>query len=397
VVDSTVGRRTRVTQSPIKPSTIERALLDGLWTAKEIFQQPETWLETCERVLSEAPRLRQFVARLNQKNIQTILLVGAGSSAYAAESLGGALSQKFNATVLAVPSTDLLSEGSFPRTRHNHLCISLSRSAQSPECVAVIEKMQRQYPELPQLLITCNRDTEILSKMAPNANFLAVVLSDATNDRSLAMTSSFTNMEIAGQCLANLDAPDDYRSIARQLSSAAIDLLPRASQLASSLSSKMFGRTCFLGSGSLHAVAKESALKVLELTAGEVVSFSETFLGLRHGPLAAINRETLVVGLLSSEIPKRAYEIDLLREIRRKDIAGTVLAIGFNASQDTSGIADEALDLAVEGVPDNYLPPVSVIFGQLLGLAMSMDRGFNPDSPSKSGAISRVVPPITIY
>ena len=397
MVDSTVGRRTRVTQSPIKPSTIERALLNGLWTAKEIFQQPETWLETCDRVLSEAPRLRPFLERIGQQNIQTILLVGAGSSAYAAESLVGALSQKFNATVLAVPSTDLLSESSFPRTRHNHLCISLSRSAQSPECVAVIEKMQREYPELPQLLITCNRDAEILPRMASNDNFWAIVLSDATNDRSLAMTSSFTNMEIAGQCLANLDAPDDYRSIATRLSSAAVDLLPRASKLASWLSSKVFGRTCFLGSGSLHAVAKESALKVLELTAGEVVSFSETFLGLRHGPLAAINRDTLVVGLLSSEIPKRAYEIDLLREIRRKNIAGIVLAIGFNASQDTSCIADEALDMAVEGVPDNFLPPVSVIFGQLLGLTMSMDRGFNPDSPSKSGAISRVVPPITIY
>jgi tagatose-6-phosphate ketose/aldose isomerase len=257
--------------------------------------------------------------------------------------------------------------------------------------------MRRQYPELPQLLITCNRDAQILLKMTSNVNFSAIVLADATNDRSLAMTSSFTNMVIAGQCLTNLEAPDNYLSFAKQLSSAAAAHLPHASQLASSLSSKMFGRTCFLGSGSLHAVAKESALKVLELTAGEVVSFSETFLGLRHGPLAAINRDTLLVGLLSSELPSRAYEIDLLRELRRKNIAGMVVAIGLNASRDTVGIADETLDLAVEGIPNDYLPPISVIFGQLLGLTMSLSRGFNPDSPSKSGAISRVVPPITIY
>jgi tagatose-6-phosphate ketose/aldose isomerase len=387
-----------VTQSPIKATTIERALLDDLWTAKEILQQPETWLETCARILGEPLRLRQILGRIGQQDIQTILLVGAGSSAYACESLVEALSCKLDATVLAVPSTDLLTEASSLRMSHGkHLCISLSRSAQSPECVAVIEKMQREYPKLPQLLITCNRDAEILSRMASNATFSAIVLSDATNDRSLAMTSSFTNMVVAGQCLANLDAPDAYRSLAKQLSSAAAVNLPHAAQLASSLSSKMFGRTCFLGSGSLRAVAKESALKVLELTAGEVFSFSETFLGIRHGPLAAINRDTLVVGLISSELPKRAYEIDLLREIRHKNIAGMVVAIGLNASRDTTGIADEALDLAVEGIPDDYLPPVSVIFGQLLGLTMSLSRGFNPDSPSKSGAISRVVPPITIY
>jgi D-galactosamine 6-phosphate deaminase/isomerase len=377
---------------------IERALLDDLWTAKEILQQPKTWLETSDTVLAEAQRLQHFLGPVDQHEPLTILLVGAGSSAYAGASIAEILSRQFRATVLAVPSTDLLTEESSPLILHGrHLCISLSRSAQSPECVAVIQKMQCKYPELPQLLITCNRSAEILSKMASTDNFSAIVLADATNDRSLAMTSSFTNMVIAGQSLANLHVPDGYRSLVTQLSSAAAEHLPYASELAASLSSRGFARTCFLGSGSLHAVAKESALKVLELTAGEIFSFSETFLGLRHGPLAALNRDTLVVGLLSSESPRRAYEIDLLKELRRKEVAGTVVAIGLNASRDTAGVTDESLDLAVEGIPDDFLPPVSVIFGQLLGLTMSLSRGFNPDSPSRSGAISRVVPPITIY
>ena len=48
-------------------------------------------------------------------------------------------------------------------------------------------------------------------------------------------------------------------------------------------------------------------------------------------------------------------------------------------------------------VPDLYRPMLDVIFGQLLGLFASLNAGLRPDTPSPTGAISRVVQNIGAY
>jgi tagatose-6-phosphate ketose/aldose isomerase len=48
-------------------------------------------------------------------------------------------------------------------------------------------------------------------------------------------------------------------------------------------------------------------------------------------------------------------------------------------------------------VREEFLPVVAIIFGQLLGFFKSISLGSHPDSPSASGAISRIVKGVTIY
>ena len=48
-------------------------------------------------------------------------------------------------------------------------------------------------------------------------------------------------------------------------------------------------------------------------------------------------------------------------------------------------------------VPDDLIPPVYVIVGQLLGLFTSLHQGLHPDSPSATGVINRVVKGVRIY
>jgi tagatose-6-phosphate ketose/aldose isomerase len=60
-------------------------------------------------------------------------------------------------------------------------------------------------------------------------------------------------------------------------------------------SSRDFPKYVSLGAGPLKGAAIESALKVVELTGGHVIGFAESFLGLRHGPLSAVDGDTLVV------------------------------------------------------------------------------------------------------
>src|SRR6185503_18157137 len=103
-----------------------------------------------------------------------------------------------------------------------------------------------------------------------------------------------------------------YGSTLKELFAAGRSFLQRAAELAEQLVADGFSKVCFLGSGALQAVATESALKVLELTAGQIVTLSESFLGVRHGPLSALDSETLVVGFVSGDARRRAYELDVL-------------------------------------------------------------------------------------
>jgi tagatose-6-phosphate ketose/aldose isomerase len=213
------------------------------------------------------------------------------------------------------------------------------------------------------------------------------------------MTSSFTNMVIAGQVLAHAWSAAEYEPIVKSLSEAAQAFLPLASELAEHLATKGYKRACFIGSGPAAGTAQESALKLLELTAGRTKTMSQTTLGLRHGPMAALDHDTLLVSFLSTQSTRQRYEIDLLREIERKQLVGASLAV---IGSGTSGLPqlESTQVLAPQNhwqIPDSYRPAVDVLFGQVLGLFFSLGSSLRPDSPSPNGAISRVVQPIEIY
>jgi tagatose-6-phosphate ketose/aldose isomerase len=224
-------------------------------------------------------------------------------------------------------------------------------------------------------------------------------LNDEVNDRGLAMTSSFSNMVVAAQCLAHIDDLPSYGRILESLVAMAETALPEAAQISKGEVEKGFAKICFLGTGALQGVAVESALKVLELTAGRIVTYSESFLGLRHGPLSAIDDDTLLVAFLSSDRRRRSYELDLISEIKRKDLTQKILAVmpavSLEEQQKPENIG--GLINLRDSVADRYRPPVDVILGQLLGLFASIKLGLQPDTPSPRGAITRVVSKVKIY
>ena len=51
----------------------------------------------------------------------------------------------------------------------------------------------------------------------------------------------------------------------------------------------------YLGGQEFKGLAREAALKMLELSDGTVVALAETPLGFRHGPKTIVNGKTLVV------------------------------------------------------------------------------------------------------
>jgi tagatose-6-phosphate ketose/aldose isomerase len=370
-------------------------------TAEEIAQQPHTWPGTLALCRQQQDGLRRLLANA----AGPVLLAGAGTSDFVGRSLERLLEQRWRRPVHAVASTELLTGmDEWVRPAESALCISFSRSGDSSEGVAVMEEMMHRFGRVAHLVITCNADGAMAKLAQGRAGAYALVLDPATNDRGLAMTSSFSNMVVAGQALGYLDHLDEYATSLQQLTASAQSLLPRAADAAAKLAKSGFTRVCFLGSGALMATAAESALKVQELTAGRIFTMSQSFLGLRHGPLSFLDRQTLVVAYLASDETTRLYETDLLRELSDKKLGATIAVTGFALPRKVLGSADVALELDLDlgqhprnAPPDALRPPLDVIFGQLLGLFCSLEAGLKPDTPSPSGAISRVVSHVRIH
>lgn len=390
-----------MTSSPklLELSAAERESLGLVHTLGEILQQPQTWRETYQKVQNFSSRIEEFLTKAGVGARSpvplNVLLVGAGTSDYIGKSVCALLQKQWSCNVQAVPSTDLLTNvEDHILTDVDYLWISFSRSGDSSEGVAVLEETLAAYPRIKHLVVTCNEKGK-MARLGNRDNVLSLVLDDAVNDRGLAMTSSFTNMVIAGQALAHIRTLETYGSIVESVATSASIVLPEIVSMCQRMVDEGFSKVCFLGTGPLKAAAIESGLKVIELTGGRVVGLTESFLGLRHGPLSAIDRDTLVVGFLSASGRRRAFEMDLLQEICAKKITEKCLIVASTGV--TEAFENKLCFELPELISDLYLPPLFVLVGQLLGLSASVREGLRPDEPSPHGAISRVVTHVTIH
>jgi tagatose-6-phosphate ketose/aldose isomerase len=346
-------------------------------TPREIQQQPETWRATMRHLKTDNSSIASFLEQCGvapgSRHPCEVILAGAGTSDYIGRAVGNLLQRQWGVNVRSIPSTELIT---------------------SLEGVALLELARKQYrDQIRHLLVTCNAS----GTMAKMPGVFPVILDDQVNDRGLAMTSSFSNMIVAGQVLAHAHCLSDYEPLLDGLVSIGASLLPRAADLAAQFAKHRLTRVCFLGSGALQAVAQESSLKVLELNAGKIATLAESFLGLRHGPMAFLNNETLVCAYLSGSEDVARYELDLLEEIRGKQLARSLLLVAPRSSQRIRNLTEHVLDLNAQSrFPDTCRPPVDIIVGQLLALFLSIENGIPTDSPS-DGAISRVVSHVRIY
>lgn len=362
-------------------------------TPSEIMRQPEAWKQTFEVFQQHRDALRQFLAPLLTPDL-TVVLLGAGTSDYIGWCVAPVLRQSWKCEVLVVASTDMITNADETLlSNRKYLFVSFSRSGDSPEGVAVLNSLLEQRPEAHHIIITCNPAGEMARTAAANDHAFSMVIEHA-NDQGLAMTSSFSSMVVLAQALAHVN-DEEYAGILKRLVAAGNDLLASAPDVANTLAAEMWPSVCYVGPGALAATARECALKSLELTAGDLRALWESTLGLRHGPMSALNASTVFVALVSSDARRRAYDEDLVREIRASHVAAKIVTIG--PLTDIS-LADYALGREqLNGIADRYRPPVDVIFGQIFGLFSSVHRHLLPDTPSPTGVISRVVRKFRIY
>jgi tagatose-6-phosphate ketose/aldose isomerase len=276
--------------------------------------------------------------------------------------------------------------------------VSFARSGNSPESCGAVDAVRESMPLCRHLVITCSGQGRLATRYRDDPRVATVVLDERTNDRSLVMTSSFTNMVLAGRLLALTRDVDGYRARVSAIAGQAADLLLGQSDALARTARGDFRTAVYLGSGNRYGAAREAALKMLEMTGGQVKTFAETYLGLRHGPMCAIDDHALVVCFLSTDPVIRAYEVDLLRELNQKKLGAQKVLVGPGVPADLVSAGDVVIDPAgLAAIADEDAPVLDVVVGQLLAFFRCLHMGLRPDAPSDEGVISRVVGDFAIH
>jgi len=361
-------------------------------TLREIAQQPLTWIATASSMLRVQPLLDESVA-----GAAAVVITGSGSSLYAAECVAPGVQRALGIPVSAVPAGLILTH---PETclppKGPFAVVSLARSGNSPESRAVVDSLLEDRADVRHLLITCNPRGALATSYGRRREVRTVVLDERTDDRSLVMTSSFTNLVLAGRALAG-----NVQALARNArvpaEAAAGVLQDRAHDLAAL--ARGFGSAVYLGSGCRLGSAREAALKMTEMNAGEVWTAAESYLGLRHGPMSAVHPDTLVVAFLSSDPMVRGYEIDLLGELDRKSLGAGRVVVGAEVPPGLASLKGTmVLDCGNRALlPDEGLTLLDALAGQLLAFFRCLHAGYRPDSPSEDDVITRVVSGFEIH
>jgi tagatose-6-phosphate ketose/aldose isomerase len=370
------------------------------YTLREICQQPITWVETAARVSGRVSILEESLAAVNADvRPGAIVLTGSGSSLYAGECLSLALQGTLGIPVQPMAAGTVLTDPSGSLAdRVPSLMVSFARSGNSPESCGAVDAVRETMPLCRHLVITCNGQGRLATRYRDDARVATIVLDERTNDRSLVMTSSFTNMVLAGRLLALTRDVAGYGARVSALARQAADLLIAHADALARVARSAFTTAVYLGSGNRYGAAREAALKMLEMTGGQVKTFPETYLGLRHGPMCAVDGTALVVCFLSTDPVTRAYEVDLVRELNQKKLGARKVLVGPGVPADLVSEGDVVIDPpGLAGIADEDAPVLDVVAAQLLAFFRCLHIGLRPDAPSDEGVISRVVGDFAIH
>lgn len=351
-------------------ATLERW---STWT--EILSQPGIWRDWADSF--DFGELRGWIAGLEAEEVW---LSGAGSSSFIGGIVAAGLEGQAGPRLRPVASTDLVAR---PRAYlggdRTPLVVCFGRSGNSSESVGTLEAIAALAPDAPMLGITCDPDSALGRLAGRNAR--TIVLPEAAHDSGFAMTCSFSTMLLTALELFAADGPEPGRL------HRAADEFERTLPSVKDAVGPVPGRIVFLGTGPMAHAARESSLKVLELTAGRIPTLWDSVLGFRHGPKSFIDGNTRVVVLTGADTGRTRYEADLVAELRAQFPDAAVTTVGPGGDIDLRH-------------PDGFLwaVPNAVLFAQIAATVWSDALGINVDDPfAGQGTLTRVVSGVKLY
>ncbi|HLU88372.1 MAG TPA: SIS domain-containing protein [Cyclobacteriaceae bacterium] len=377
-------------------SELEKA--GGEHTGREIQQQPRLWQDTFDGLSGQQAALASFLANVYAEENLRIILSGAGTSAFIGDILRAPFQKNTGKNTWAIATTDLVSHPKLYFEREiPTLLVSFARSGNSPESIAAVNMANDICERIFHLIITCNPAGKLATQTHAEGTTHIIHMPPEADDKSLAMTGSFSCMLLTGLLLSRINQLDNLRSQVKRLAEYGRHIIDNYSGKLRELAKLDFNRAVFLGSGPLQGTARESQLKLQELTDGKVICKFDSFLGFRHGPKVVINSSTLMVYLFSNDDYALQYEADLVNAINAGEKG--IAQIGISESASPELPLDLSITMAGDKgkIDEEFLSICSVIPAQMLGFFKSLELGLQPDSPSANKTITRVVEGVTIY
>ncbi|WP_299421622.1 SIS domain-containing protein [uncultured Shimia sp.] len=341
--------------------------LDTWATWREIHQQPAVWRAWGDAL--DVAGLRSWIAA---QNADEVWFCGAGTSAYIGDIIAAAVPG-----TRSVPSTDLVANPRAFLNGNRPLVVSFGRSGNSTESLGTLDALDALAPDAPRLHITCNPDGALATRTSPGP-LKVINLPEVTHDAGFAMTSSFSTMLLTALALFDepCDVPARFNALADQLE----DLLPR-------FGTPRPDRAVYVGSGPLAFAAREAALKVMELTAGQTPALWDSSLGFRHGPKSFVRDMTSITVFSSPQAPTNAYDTDLVTELRAQFPDARVTNIGPKG--------DIVIDMPFGTA---WAAPLCIASSQIDGVKWAADLDLNVDNPfTGQGTLSRVVSGVKLH
>jgi tagatose-6-phosphate ketose/aldose isomerase len=378
-------------------SAPELEKIGAILTASEIARQPALWHKTYQILEEISEDLKIFLDNIYDERDLNILLAGAGTSAFIGDVLQGPYQKYSGIPVRAVATTDIVTHPDlYFQSKRPTLLISFARSGNSPESVKTVQLANEICNNIYHLIITCNGQGE-LAKQAQGKNSFILLLPREADDQSLAMTGSFTSMLLIGILIARITELDKLKKQVQLMAQYGTVILEKRLNDLRKAASFNFNRAVFLGSGLFGGIARESHLKMQEMSDGRVICKHDSFLGFRHGPKAVITPQTLIVYLFSNNQYSFNYEKDLLQAVNSGERG--MYNIGVMETNHTELDLDLVINLGDSDgdLDEEFFALVSVVPAQVLGFFKSIDLGLQPDNPSVSGTITRVVKGVKIY
>jgi tagatose-6-phosphate ketose/aldose isomerase len=340
-------------------------------TWAEIHAQPAIWRAWGANL--DVAGLRAWIAA---QNVSEVWFCGAGTSAYIGDIVGSGLEGRTGPRLRAVPTTDIVARPHALLTGAPKLIVSFGRSGNSTESLGTLRALDALAPDWPRLNITCNAASALANDTAARV----VLLPACTHDAGFAMTSSFSTMLLTALALFDADCPEtDVSGRLETLSGELATLLP--SYHAAAMASPPPARVVFVGSGALTFAAREAALKVMELSAGQIPALWDSTLGFRHGPKSFVLPGTDIWVFPSSNSHTRAYDDDLTAELRAQFPQSTITEV-----------------LVPQPFGDVWSVPLFVALAQVLAVTWSAALGLQVDDPfAGQGTLSRVVSGVRLH
>lgn len=346
--------------------------LDQFATWREIHAQPAIWSDWAKTFA-----VTNLRAWMNAQRVEEIWFCGAGSSAYIGEMIVAALEGQSGPRLRAVATTDLVARPHAYLNGRLPLVVNFGRSGNSAETLGTLDALDALAPDAPRLNITCNASSALANRTATNQR--VIILPEATHDAGFAMTSSFSTMLLTA--LSIFDKSADLAGL-ETVSNDLIRLLPGFTAFAKA--ARRPERVVFVGSGPLALAAREAALKVMELAAGQIPALWDSTLGFRHGPKSFVRGATDIFVFGSSDPHAAQYDADLISELRGQfpQSLTTFVGPGGDIDAPTAGF----------GI---ILP---VVLAQVLAVVWSDALGLAVDDPfAGQGTLSRVVSGVKLY